>query len=151
MKLQPVRSDVIIHPIDHAPMSSGGIIHTAEAQRKRKINQGVVVAIGPLVPDDIGITTADHVLFNAYSGDKIVLASGGEFIVIPYHHILAKLSGSDVVLVDTVTMERLVNERKHELLQKYSDDIAGTKMVREVCEALMDRVASISLSEGFEF
>jgi co-chaperonin GroES (HSP10) len=130
-------------------MSRGGLILTAEAQRKRKINQGIVVARGALVSDEIQV--ADHVLFNAYSGDKVTLASGGEFIVMHEHHLVAKLEKSDVVLMDTLTLNRILLERKHELMQKYMDDIERTRLVREVFENLSDRVSGITLAEGFEF
>jgi co-chaperonin GroES (HSP10) len=150
MKVRPAASmKIVIHPIDHAPMSKGGLILTAEAQRKRKINQGIVISKGSLVSDDIQI--ADHVLFNAYSGDKIVLASGGEYIVLYEYHIVAKLEDSDVVLLDSISMLRILAERKFELMQKYAGDVKSTALVREVCENLEDRVRGISLAEGFEF
>lgn len=148
MKLAAIGNDCIIHPIDHAPMSKGLIV-TAEAQRKRRHNQGIVVAKGPLVSDEIEI--ADHVLFNGYSGDKIALASGGEFFVIPDDFIVAKFTGSKIVLMDTETVKRLLTERKFEMLQKYDGSEQEIKMLKEIFDSLFERVDSITLAEGFEF
>jgi co-chaperonin GroES (HSP10) len=146
MKLKPIGNDVIIHPIDHAPMSKGGLIFTAEAQRKRRINQGIIIAKGPLVTTELDI--ADHVVFSGYSGDKVVFASGGEYIVMPDDFVIAKIVNSEVVLVDTKTVERILLERKTEMKHKYPE---SSELLDEIISSVVDRIKSVSLSEGFEF
>jgi len=77
MMPQAIGNDVIIHPI--YPDEKIGSIHTPESIVKRRENQGIITNIGPAVSSDYindkdeltELQTGDHVLFNAYSGDKI--------------------------------------------------------------------------------
>ena len=107
MKLRAIGDDVIIHPIDNPELSHGGI-HLPQREKRKVINQGLVIAKGPEVREELDI--ADHVLFTNYTGSKISLASGGIFFVIPERFIIAVMTGSEVVLVDTKMMKTLARE-----------------------------------------
>jgi len=148
MKLKALGGKVIVHPIHEKPVTHTGLI-VAPDVTKRRFKQGIVIAKGPLVSGDVDI--ADHVYFNPYSGDEIALSSGGHYVIIPEEKLVASRTDSNVALMDTQTVKRLLEERKGEMMQKYLDDISATKLVREVFESLHDRVDTITRSEGFEW
>jgi len=146
-KLAALHGKVLIHPLKQS--KAEGIIHSPHADKKNP-TKGIVLAKGPLCVDE-SFGPGDCVLFNAYSGTEVAIGSGGEFIVIPEDSIEVKFTGGDVLLIDTETMLRLLDERKAEMMQKYMDDITGTKLVREVFESVKDRVKSLTRAEGFQW
>jgi co-chaperonin GroES (HSP10) len=148
MKLKPIAGKILVHPIEVSPFMSSGLIKP-DMQRTERTKQGIVIGKGPLCSDDIEI--ADHVLFNPYSGDEIALGSGGFYFLIPEEHIIAIRLDSDVVLMDTETVKRLLNERKGEVLQKYMDDVEKTRIASEIFESIIDRVNSITRAEAFQW
>lgn len=118
-----------------------------EAFRKRPV-RGIVIAKGPLVSKDIDI--ADDVITNAYSGEKISMEDGGIFWIVQEEDIHAVMTDSDVVLIDTETMKRLIQERRTEFCVK-EDELAVSIIVTEFAEDLLDRIDSLTRAEGFEF
>ena len=64
--------------------------------------------------------------------------------------IVAVLTGSNVVLVDTSTMHRILEERLGELLSKYNYDDARVYQLKTTFEDIHDRIDSITTAEGFE-
>ena len=150
MKLRAIGDDVIIHPIDNPELSHGGI-HLPQREKRKVINQGLVIAKGPEVREELDI--ADHVLFTNYTGSKISLASGGIFFVIPERFIIAVMTGSEVVLVDTKMMKRIIQERFGELrlMNEGNPDESVELFLRDVEGSLIERIDSITFAEGFEF
>jgi len=136
----PIGDDVIIHPFDQ-PTKIGSLYVPDTA--KRRVNQGIIVSKGPLVSDDVD--TADHVFFNGYTGDKIVFEQGGEFFVVPESHLICKVRNSKVVLMDTETVKRVIQERFGEI-KKFKN---GT--LDWVEKDLLDRIDTITIAEGYEF
>ncbi len=149
MKLKPIGDDCIIHPIDNPEKI--GMIHVPEREKRDVINQGIVVAKGPLVTSEI--ETSDHVLFNGYSGDKVSLASGGIFFVIPESYVIAVMTGSKVVLTDTEVMKRIIQQRFGELrLMNWNNPDESVELfLRGVEASLLERMDAITFAEGFEF
>jgi co-chaperonin GroES (HSP10) len=146
--LDPIGDDVIIHPFEHsAKIGSLYVPDTA----KRRVNQGIIIAKGPLVSNDVD--TADHVFFNGYTGDKVVLGNGGEFFVVPESHLICKLRHSSVVLMDTKTVKRIIQERFGELQSKEIsiDRLTPQKFLKILETSLLDRIDTISIAEGWEF
>ena len=150
MKLRPIGNDVIIHPIDNPQMSEGGI-HLPEREKRDVINQGFIIAKGPAVREELEI--ADHVLFNGYTGDKVSLRSGGIFFVIPEDFIVAVMTGSGVVLLDTKMMKRIILERFGELhlMNEGNPDESVGLFLDSVQMDLIERIDAITMAEGFEF
>ena len=149
MKLKSLGDDCIIHPLDNP--EKFGMIHLPEREKREVINQGIVVAKGPLVTSEL--ETADHVLFNGYSGDKVSLASGGIFFVIPEAFIIAKMTESKVVLMDTLMMERIIQQRFGELrlMNHGNPDESVELFLRDVEASLLERMDAVTMAEGFEF
>jgi len=140
--LTPIGDDCIIHPID-PPSKVGSIWLSDKSRLEKRTNQGIVIAKGPLVSDDLN--TADHVFFNGYTGDKLAFEEHGEFFVIPESHIICKIEPSNVVLMDTETVKRIIQERFGEL--RSMKDLRIDAIERD----LLDRIDSITIAEGYEF
>jgi len=145
-KLKAPRGKLLIHPIRQPTKSEGGL-HIPGNENKREA-QGVIIHIGPGCVEDFEF--GDHVLYNPYSGDKVVLESGGEFFVIHETHIIAVRTDSDVVMMDTETVVRLLNDRRGELMQKHSGDREKTEVVRDVVDSVISRVEHFAREEGME-
>ena len=140
----PIGNDCILHPFKYPEKI--GLLHVPDRSKKRT-NQGIIIAKGPLVSDDLD--TSDHVFFNGYTGDQIAIEGGGRFFVIPESHIICKVRNSKVVLMDTVTVKRIIGERFGELI---SQDIHPLDLSLESIEkSLLDRIGSITVAEGWEF
>lgn len=159
MRLRPLGHDVLIHPIDNPEMSQSGSLHLPEREKRKVINQGIVIAKGPDVKEDIEI--ADHVYFNGYTGDEIpaptgdqiALAKGGFFYVIPEEFIIAAKTTSTVVLIDTVMMKRIIQGRMGEIKLKNegNPDPSLFQFLDELEEDLLHRIDTVTFAEGFEF
>ncbi len=138
-----IGNDVIVHPI--YPDEKIGSIFIPDSVRRR-VNQGIVTDLGPDVRENL--ETSDHVMFNGYSGDKLTFADGGEFYVVPEPFIIAKVVNSDVILMDTITVKRLIQARFGELYVIYGFEMP---MLKEIEQSLLERIESITMAEGFEF
>ncbi len=145
----PLGDDCIIHPFEY-PAKIGGL-YVPDPSKKR-VNQGIIIAKGPLVSGDL--ETSDHVFFNGYTGDKLVFEDGGEFFVIPEQHIICKVRRSKVVIMDTVTVKRIIQERMGELVTSSSLYITNNREQELVLEGiehdLLNRIDSFSI-QGWEF
>jgi len=151
--LLPIGDDVIIHPLDRAT-KVGSIYLTDKTRLEKRTNQGIIIAKGPLVSNDLD--TADHVFFNGYSGDKLAFKDHGEFFVIPESHVICKVQNSTVVLMDTETVRRVIQERfgevHHRELESHSTE--GKKVsywLKRIERDLLDRIDTITIAEGWEF
>ena len=146
----PIGNDCIIHPFKYPEKI--GLLHVPDRSKKRT-NQGIIIAKGPLVSDDLD--TADHVFFNGYTGDQIAIEGGGRFFVIPEPHIICRVRNSKVVLMDTVTVKRIIGERFGELHSSVSYSFAsGSKIIvtlEDIEQSLLDRIESITVAEGWDF
>jgi len=144
--LRPIGDDVIIHPFEYP--EKFGSLYVPNPSKKR-VNQGIIIAKGPLVSEDLD--TTDHVFFNGYTGDKIALESSGEFFVIPESHIICKVERSDVVLMDTETVKRIIGERFGELASITNTSQSPQEFLDDVEKTLIERIESITVEEGWEF
>lgn len=145
--LRAIGDDLIIHPFEHPPKI--GSLWIPETTKKR-VNQGIVVHKGPLCSDDIEIS--DHVLFNGYTGDQVAIETTGKFFVIPESHIIAIVQPSDVVLMDVMTIKRLIQERFGELKSMEITSISDPDEFMEgIAQSLLDRIDTLSVAEGYEF
>lgn len=144
----PIGDNVIVHPFEDQVRTKIGSLYIPD-QAKRRINQGIVISKGPLVSDEIDI--ADHVIFNAYSGDKISFREGDFFIVVPETHIVAKLEQNKVRLINTETMKRLIQERIGELKTKQQAGYDWGSTLGEIEQSLLDRIDSLITAEGYEW
>jgi len=140
--LLPIGDDVIIHPLDRAT-KVGSIYLTDKSRLEKRTNQGIIIAKGPLVSNDLD--TADHVFFNGYSGDKLAFKDHGEFFVVPESHIICKVQNSTVVLMDTETVKRVIQERFGEL------KVHKNATLDHIEQSLLDRIDTITVAEGWEF
>ena len=140
-RLVPLGNDVILHPIERTKKI--GSIYIPNPERT-KVNQGIVVAMGPKVKEDLGL--GDHVLFNGYSGDQITLAESGKFYVIPDTHIVAKMEQTEVRIVTTEAVKELIVARIGEM--KGSCTGATWNYIER---DLLDRLESLPIAEGFTF
>jgi len=140
----PIGNDCIIHPFEY-PAKIGSLY--VPDRSKKRVNQGIIIAKGPLVSNDVD--TADHVFFNGYTGDKLVFEDGGEFFVIPEPHLICKVINSKVVIMDTVTVKRIISERFGELYTQHPD--IGMDELHSIQKDLLDRIDSIAVAEGWEF
>jgi len=140
----PLGNDVIIHPFDF-PAKIGSIYVPDTA--KKRVNQGIIIAKGPLVSDDVD--TADHVFFNGYTGDKLVFEDSSEFYVIPESHLICKVKQSNVMIMDTETIKRIISERFGELRSRNDQD--DWFFLNSIEESLLDRIDTLAIAEGWEF
>lgn len=146
-KLNPLGNDVIIHPIEESDKTESGLLYKPE-YKKPKVNKGIIIAKGPLVTDELEI--GEPVLFNARSGTKITLPNG-IFFVLPEPAIECKLENYDVMLVDSVTMKRLITECLGDLRVKYPNIFIEGIDWNEIEDALHNRINDMIPSEGLEF
>jgi len=142
----PLGDDVIIHPIKYPEKI--GHLYVPDRSKKRT-NQGIIIAKGPLVSDDVD--TADHVFFNGYTGDTIVLEDSGKFFVIPESHLICRVRNSKVVIIDTQTVKRIIQERFGELRSTVVSIDDSDMFLDHAEQSLLDRIDSISIAEGWEF
>jgi co-chaperonin GroES (HSP10) len=153
-KLIPIGDDVIIHPFEEDIRGSKiGSLYVPD-QAKRRINQGIIISKGPLVSGDVSI--GDHVMFSGYTGDTVSFIDGGTYFVVPESHLLVIVEESDVVLMDTRTVKRIIQERFGELraMQRTVEASIGKDwfiLTNEIEESLLDRIDSITVAEGFEW
>ena len=140
-RLVPLGNDVILHPIERAKKI--GSIYIPNPERT-KVNQGIVVAMGPKVKEDLGI--GDHVLFNGFSGDQVTLAESGKFYVIPDSHIVAKMEETKVRIITTEAVKELIRARVGEM--KGSCSGASWNYIEW---DLTDRIDTLPIAEGFMF
>lgn len=135
---------VIIHPIEAE--AKIGSLFIPDPERHR-VNNGIVIDIGKDVKI---IKRGDHVLFPGYAGQKIALGDQGEFYILRETHIDCILIDSNVKLIDTETVKRLISERMGEYrakLQKGADHNPSF----DIEQALLDRIDTLTLAEGREF
>lgn len=148
--LKPKAKDVVIHPFEQEEMTTSGLLYV-QKRKERRQNQGLVVAKGKEVPEEIEIT--DHVIFSGYTGDKISFEDGGVFFVIPWTHIDAIIENSDVKFFDSKTLKVILLERKGQLLteQYHGKDKKIRNVVEEVFESIIERIDSHTMDRGFEW
>ena len=142
----PLGNDVIIHPIKY-PEKIGHLY--VPIPSKKRTNQGIIIAKGPLVSDDVD--TADHVFFNGYTGDTIIIEDSSKFFVIPESHLICRVRNSKVVIMDTETVKRIITERFGELRSVVVSIDDAETFLNHVEQDLLDRIGSIAVSEGWEF
>jgi co-chaperonin GroES (HSP10) len=142
----PLGNDVIIHPFDF-PAKIGSIYVPDTA--KKRVNQGIIIAKGPLVSDDVD--TADHVFFNGYTGDKLVFEDSSEFYVIPESHLICKVKQSNVMIMDTETIKRIISERFGELRSRQAGKVIAQEILNPIEKSLLDRIDTLAIAEGWEF
>jgi len=142
----PLGNDVIIHPIKYPEKI--GRIYVPDRSKKRT-NQGIIIAKGPLVSDDVD--TADHVFFNGYTGDTIIIEDSSKFFVIPESHLICRVRNSKVVIMDTQTVKRIISERFGELRSTVVSIDDSETFLNYVEQDLLDRIVSIAVAEGWEF
>ncbi len=142
----PIGNDVIIHPLKYP--AKIGRIHVPDRSKKRT-NQGIIIAKGPLVSGDVDI--ADHVFFNGYTGDTIVIEDSGKFFVIPESHLICRVRNSKVVIIDTQTVKRIIQERFGELRSSVVSIDDSDVFLDHAEQSLLDRIDSIAVAEGWEF
>ena len=142
----PLGNDVIIHPFEFP--AKIGSIYVPETAKKR-VNQGIIIAKGPLVSDDVD--TADHVFFNGYTGDKLVFEDSSEFYVIPESHLICKVKQSNVMIMDTETIKRIISERFGELRSRQAGKVIEQEILNPIEESLLDRIDALAIAEGWEF
>jgi len=146
--LVPIGNDVIIHPIEHQEMI--GSLYIPDPAKKR-INQGIIVAKGPACKDT-DVEIADHVLFSGYTGDQVTLEESGQFYVIPETHVIAVLGKSNVRLMDTETIKRIIQERFGEKsVVAAGSMINSQEFLKGLEQDLLDRIDTFIIAEGFEF
>lgn len=93
MKIQPLRDQVIIKPMEQEEKTASGIV-LPDIAEKEKPEQGKVIAVGPgRVNDDgkvipMSIKKGDKVLFTKYSPNEIKVGTQ-ELLVIKEEDILA--------------------------------------------------------------
>lgn len=141
----PLGNDCIVRPIDYDAKTKNGLLYVPE-ESKKNINNGIVIAKGPLVTDEIDI--GDHILFSGYTGDKIVLSTGIYF-VIPETHIACKLTQSTVKLVDTETMKKIIKDRMGELRMLNSTQIYYDTL-RSIENCLIERINTLTAEEDYQ-
>jgi len=140
----PLGNDVIIHPIKY-PAKIGSLY--VPDRSKKRTNQGIIIAKGPLVSDDVD--TAEHVFFNGYTGDTIIIEDGSKFFVIPEPHLICRVRNSKVVIMDTETVKRIIQERFGELQSR--EGLADYSFLCRIEQSLLDRIDSIAVAEGWEY
>lgn len=141
MPLQPLGADVIIIPIDDPDRI--GSLYVPDSAKKNH-DQGIVLWKGPEVVD---LKAGDHVMFNAYSGDKIVVPGEGDFVVIPEEHVVAVYHPSEPDGIMTLSsvkrvLDRLTSEY-HQAQKVPAYDVALAE--------LYDRLTHLVTTEGWEF
>ncbi len=144
-KLNPIGNDVIVHPFEQPEMTAGGL-HVPDRSKRRQ-NQGIIIAKGPLVSDEVDV--ADHIIFSGYTGDKVVFEDSSPYFVVPEPLIIAVVENSDVILMDTVSLKAELEARKGEILSYIGKDYED--VVKEVFESIFDRIDGFTMHRGFEF
>ena len=147
--LKPKKTDVIIHPLEAPDTTVGGLIKS-EAHSK-KPDQGIIIAMGEEAKRDSGLDIADHVVFNPYSGDHVPIEDGGIFYVMHHAHVVAIIEDSNVKLVSTDTVKRLVQNRMLEMRQKFMTNHPVLDILNEVEDSIINRIDNYTVSEGFQW
>jgi co-chaperonin GroES (HSP10) len=157
-RIVPLRDDVVVHPIGQSDKM--GSIHIPNSY-KRKMNAGIIVALGPDV-DTEWLQVGDHVGFPARAGNQLsksenedlgfqITLENGQFYILPENAILCKYEPSNVRLIDTETVKRLISERFTELRASYKGSFDQVMdELKPIEEALLDRIDSLIVAEAFE-
>ena len=146
MKLIPRPDDIVVSPIYDPLMTKGGLYIPENA--RQKADQGIIISIGNEVREDLEI--GDHIIFPAYAGYKIAFEEGGEYVILKEGSILGKITNSDTVLIDTKTMERLVEELAGDMKVKFFGGVMD-ELIDQFGKELVERIKSRIYSEGLEF
>lgn len=89
IKIKPLADRVIIEPSAAEEKTAGGIIIPDTA--KEKPQKGVVVAVGPGLPDlKMTLKKGDEVLYGKYSGTEISF-EGRDYLIMKEADIYAKI------------------------------------------------------------
>lgn len=142
MRPVPIRSDVLIRPIEIG--SKASTIYLPTKAKSRKINQGIVVALGPHCSEDL--ETSDHVIFSGYTGDKVTFLEGGVYFLVPEELVVAKLNPAGAFLFDSESLSRIIEDRLSEL-----NMMDKNPSLEEFSQDLLDRLESYTSAEGLEF
>jgi len=81
-----IRDLVVLIPIETEQISKGGILLTA--QRDKRESKGIVLDVGP---DVRGIVEDDFVIYEPFAGQHISLEGIGTFAIIPQEKIYATI------------------------------------------------------------
>lgn len=151
-KIIPIRDEVVVRPLEHS--AKIGHIHVPDTvQRKRKLNNGIVVAIGPLVSQFCKLEIGDHVGYGAYDGTQIALENG-LFHILHEDSIMCRYIPSDVRLIDTQTMKKLIQERFGEVMKENMERTLMHRWqmtdIQSWESAILDRIDTLPIAEGFE-
>ena len=148
--LKPKKTDVIVHPLESPDTTAGGLIKSKA--HSKKPDQGIIIALGEEAKRDSGLDIGDHIVFNPYSGDHIPIEDGGLFYVFHHAHVIATIVDSDIKLMATDVVKRLIQDRMLEIRQKHVPiDEKLTKILNDVEDSLLDRIDNYTVAEGFQW
>lgn len=146
MSLKPIGLKLKIYPLsDSSMMKSGLIIQPDSVKARMKTDHGIIVGIGPNVPDGL-FTIGDHICYPSYAGDKLTLHDEGTFIFLLHTAVSAKIVNGSNPIVSVRKMKEIIHKRFSELVVK-NDNLA---YLIDLERDLIDRLNSITISEGFE-
>lgn len=86
MKLKPLCERVVVKMVEPVEETKSGIILTGDDKKKPEIAE--VLAIGPEVDEDTGVSVGSHIVFARYSGTNITLYDE-EYTILDLEDILA--------------------------------------------------------------
>ncbi len=89
MNIFPLGNRILVKQIVEDEISRGGIVMNVD---QKKINRGIVCAIGPLVDY---VHEEDEIFFGEYAGSSIANEAGEEFLIITEDEVLAVLVTED--------------------------------------------------------
>ena len=93
MNLEPYKEKILVlqQKVYHEDTTSGGIILPDEV-RNKKVNEGVIMALGYAVSDNI--KTGEYIIFDEYSGG-VIRRDGNEYVLITEEDIHAIVRKED--------------------------------------------------------
>ena len=98
VKLKPLGDRLVVEPMEHEEVTSGGILLPETA--KEKPQEGKVLAVGPGRVDDNGnrvkmeVSVGDRVLYAKYAGTEIKVESDKKVLILKETDILALVERS---------------------------------------------------------
>lgn len=101
---------------------------------KRRSDQGIVIYRGPNVEE---IKVGDHVLFPAYSGNKVTVVGEGMYIIMPESEIVAVLGEG----------ERVFTQREIEKFLDRAWDVEGNGTIESFIHSIMDQITNAEVRE----
>ena len=98
VKLKPLGDRLVVEPMEHEEVTSGGILLPETA--KEKPQEGKVLAVGPGRVDDNGnrvkmeVGVGDRVLYAKYAGTEVKVESDKKVLILKETDILALVERS---------------------------------------------------------